>query len=321
MTSREELILSYLVPVFNGEKFLQATLDSISRQKGEYEVIIVDDGSTDSTPSIAAGFAKRSLDAGHPAVVITQKNSGEGSAVNVGLDFVAAEYVCVLSADDLLGDNHLEQVAKGKKSKPLLMVPSLVLIDSNSEPVSELLHPRVSEIRERTLFFCECVPSVGTAVLASAAKSTRRRPYSHLSDYDFYLRLLGVKDGWDQVLGIPNVVCSWRTHDQNMSVRGIDEKRRNYTDLVSSLSGMNFFSSHEVRLLSTAALFRATLLTAHDGEAFSDLFIRSLLAHPYHAAKLVALNPLAFLAALWERIKSLVPRSLRLHKRLFVRKN
>lgn len=96
------MLLSTVVPVYNTARYLRATLDSLLNQglePGEWEMILVDDGSTDGSGQICADYASA-----HPDVirVISQSNRGNSAARNRGLEEARGEYVHFMDSDDLL---------------------------------------------------------------------------------------------------------------------------------------------------------------------------------------------------------------------------
>ncbi len=86
------LKLSIIVPVYNVEKYLPKCIDSLICGDGGYEIILVNDGSTDGSPDILADYAAR-----YPALIriITTPNGGLGHARNTGID-AAMETTCSL---------------------------------------------------------------------------------------------------------------------------------------------------------------------------------------------------------------------------------
>lgn len=97
--------VSVIVPVYNGERYLRACLDSALAQTFEdIEVVAVDDGSTDATPAILAEYA-----ACDPRVrVVTQPNGGYGRACNHGVEEARGEYLAFLESDDEMMPTMLE---------------------------------------------------------------------------------------------------------------------------------------------------------------------------------------------------------------------
>ena len=97
--SRTSPLVSVIVPVFNGEQFLSRCLDSIFAQtKPDFEVLVVNDGSTDGTASILADYAARH----QQLVVLEQANAGQGAARNRALDLARGEFVLFVDADDFI---------------------------------------------------------------------------------------------------------------------------------------------------------------------------------------------------------------------------
>jgi len=102
------LKLSIVVPIYNVEKYLAACLDSlIFPELGGYEIILVNDGSTDSSGVIMAQYAAR-----FPALIrtVTTPNGGLGHARNTGLEIAEGEYVLFVDSDDRLLENAVPEM-------------------------------------------------------------------------------------------------------------------------------------------------------------------------------------------------------------------
>ena len=98
-------MISIIVPVYNVEKFLYNCLRSISQQTYyKFEVILVDDGSTDTSGNICDEFVKKDKRFN----VYHKKNGGVSSARNYGLDKIHGEWVYFCDADDILYEHALE---------------------------------------------------------------------------------------------------------------------------------------------------------------------------------------------------------------------
>lgn len=89
--------VSVIVPAFQADTFLQQAVESILAQtRPVHEVIVVDDGSTDATPAVAARLAEE-----WPCVtVLTQENRGQSAARNAGIECATGDLVTFLDADD-----------------------------------------------------------------------------------------------------------------------------------------------------------------------------------------------------------------------------
>src|ERR1039457_6418785 len=101
---RDNPSISVIIPAYNAELFLGQAIESVINQTHtNWEVIIVDDGSTDSTFSIASEFVHRDS----RIRLIRQNNAGASSARNYGFaeSSPSSEYVLFLDADDVLAPN------------------------------------------------------------------------------------------------------------------------------------------------------------------------------------------------------------------------
>lgn len=108
-------LFSIVVPVYNVENYLQACLDSVLKQTyRSFEVILVDDGSTDQSVSIAQKYV--ALD--KRIKLFLQANKGVSAARNRGLKEVTGQYVVFLDSDDLIHVQMLEKVEKIIANEP-----------------------------------------------------------------------------------------------------------------------------------------------------------------------------------------------------------
>jgi len=108
--------ISVIVPAWNAERYLDRTIESIVRQSHRnLEIIIVDDGSTDRTPSIAEDWARKD-----PRIRLVRKgNGGVASARNAGIAAARGRLVAPCDADDLWGPYKLEtQLAAWRRAGP-----------------------------------------------------------------------------------------------------------------------------------------------------------------------------------------------------------
>lgn len=102
--------VSIIIRVYNCEETIKRAMDSALSQnfpKENFEVLVVDDGSTDNTPKILEGYKKR-----ENLRVITQKNQGYVKAANVGFLNAKGEYVVLLDDDDYFDENIISELSQ-----------------------------------------------------------------------------------------------------------------------------------------------------------------------------------------------------------------
>ena len=97
-------LISLIIPVYNVEDYLRQCLDSVCNQTyTNLEVIVVDDGSTDSGPIICDEYGKK-----YGWIIIHQQNGGLSAARNSGLDIAKGDYIMFLDSDDWYADDMIE---------------------------------------------------------------------------------------------------------------------------------------------------------------------------------------------------------------------
>lgn len=106
--------VSVIIPVYNDEKYLHQCVDSVLKQTyHNLEVILVDDGSTDQSPTICEEYRQQDS----RVRVMHKKNGGVGSSRNAGLSMATGKYILFVDNDDWLDERHIEQLHKLLKEK------------------------------------------------------------------------------------------------------------------------------------------------------------------------------------------------------------
>jgi glycosyltransferase involved in cell wall biosynthesis len=127
-------IVSVILPVYNGENYLRLAIESVLRQTlQDYELIVVDDGSTDSTPQLTREYGNRIRYA-------RQDNTGVAGAFNHGLRVATGRYISWLSHDDLFEPTKLEMQVKALSSykTPAVCYTDACFIDPDGIVIKEI---------------------------------------------------------------------------------------------------------------------------------------------------------------------------------------
>lgn len=96
--------VSVIIPVYNAERYLPQTLDSVLAQTWkDFEIVLINDGSEDNSANLLEEYQKRHSN----IIVYHQKNRGQAAASNLGLSLSNGEYIKFLDADDLINPEHI----------------------------------------------------------------------------------------------------------------------------------------------------------------------------------------------------------------------
>jgi glycosyltransferase involved in cell wall biosynthesis len=164
-------LVSCIVPVFNGEAYLREALTSIRTQTYRpLEIIVVDDGSTDGTATVARGV-------GDAVRYVRQGNAGPAAARNLGIASARGDFIAFLDADDLWhGDKLTRQMARFDAQPGL----DLCLTHVQNFWTAEL-HEEADRLREH--FRARPLPGYSSVALLA-----RRAVFERVGRYDAALR-------------------------------------------------------------------------------------------------------------------------------------
>jgi glycosyltransferase involved in cell wall biosynthesis len=110
-------IVTVLMPVFNGEAFLRPAVESVLAQThATFELLVVDDGSTDGSSAILADIAKKDA----RVHVVSQRNQGISAALNAGIEAASGEFIARMDADDVMLPRRIEVQTAYLRTNPHL---------------------------------------------------------------------------------------------------------------------------------------------------------------------------------------------------------
>jgi glycosyltransferase involved in cell wall biosynthesis len=197
----KNLLVSCVIPVFNCEHYLGAAIASaLAQTRGVFEIIVVDDGSTDGSRGVAESF-------GPPVSYLYQQNAGPSSARNFGIGRATGELVAFLDADDLWRPEKTAIQAGQFEADPTLAVSSARMCNFDSTDAGG--KPLGSGAPE---------PNLGSSFVA------RRSLFQEIGLLDVSLKhrdlhefVLRATDAGYIAQSLPDVLVDRRIHDTNMS--------------------------------------------------------------------------------------------------------
>lgn len=213
----ERPLVSIVVPAYNHTHFLAECIDSVlSQTYPSIELIVIDDGSTDGTSEMLAGYGK----AFHWE---SQANAGQSATLNRGWTMSRGELLGYLSADDVLHPDAIAQAVAAFEAEPAIVAtyPDFTLIDQHSNIVRSVAAPEFS--RQGLVLDLICQPGPGALFRRAAWQRSgswnpalRQNP-----DLDFWMRLALQGD----FLRIPRALASFRVHEASQTYRRADVAR------------------------------------------------------------------------------------------------
>lgn len=213
--------VSCIIAVYNGRQYLAEAIESILAQSRPVdEIIVVDDGSTDDSADIAAGF-------GPPVRCLRQRNAGQSAARNHGVRESRGELLSFLDSDDLIHPKKIE-----RQLQCFAESPELMLIDAYAQ---NFWSPEIPE-DQRQLPGLQTLTHSGEAWPQFIATWLfRREVWQRVGEFDENRRFAEDSDWLDRVLfsgmgrdTIQAVLARRRLHHNNLT-------RNNYDDHIDSL--------------------------------------------------------------------------------------
>lgn len=217
-------LVTVLMPVYNAEKYVGQTIESILNQTyRHFEFLIIDDGSTDKSLEIINSYSDNRI-----RVVRNDKNIKLISTLNKGIDLAAGKYICRADADDVNLPGRLEkQVAFMERNPEYSACGSWVKIfyeDSDFTFVYKLTEKH-DDIRVKTLYqnhFCHPA-SFFRKEFINQHKLRFDPLFIHSEDYCFFVRLSEI----GKLYNIQENLVNIRKHSTNVSVLNADVQNRN----------------------------------------------------------------------------------------------
>lgn len=209
-------LISVILPVYNGEKYLEKAVSSIlSQTYKNFELIIINDGSKDSSASIIAGFKDQRI-----RYVDNVDNIGLIATLNKGINIAEGDFIARMDSDDISYPNRFaEQIKCFELDDTLGVVGSSAdIINENSEPRGLLKVPESHiDIKMGMLFTNQVIhPSVmlKKSVLTDFKDKVFDAKQLHVEDYALWVNLL------DKTLffNIQTPLIQYRIHGENISV-------------------------------------------------------------------------------------------------------
>lgn len=215
------LKLSIIIPIYNAEKFLSACLASVICNNEDVEIILVDDGSTDSSAEIY----KEYVDNFNNFILIKNDNHGVSFSRNCAIKSARGKYIMFVDADDFLSENWCDSVMPQTDSNYDLIVFSGNYIEENAS---------YYEMKEACLGFTDNL-NLKKCKLSSACSKLYKRDFLNKCDIFFNENLINGED----------MLFNFEILSSSTNVKFISKNIYNYR--INSLSATNNFNDKIIK--------------------------------------------------------------------------
>ena len=205
-------LISVIVPVYNGEKFLREAIQSaVDQSYSNVEIIIIDDGSTDSSGQIAQSFEGLRY--------VYQDNHGLTASRNAGLRIAEGEWITFLDADDLWHRDKLRDQIEYHLAHPEIGL-SFTLEKFFFEKRNEIPNwARKRVFQSEHIAYCAGSSMIHRDVFAKIGMFSPEDPAADMTEWLFRAKDQGVKYG-----EIHSLLLYRRIHENNLSHNVSDQK-------------------------------------------------------------------------------------------------
>jgi glycosyltransferase involved in cell wall biosynthesis len=284
--------ISVIVPVYNLEQYIVDTIQSVLAQTYQhFELIVIDDGSTDRTAEICESFNEPKLK------LIRQKNQGANAARNAGLRVAQGDYIAFLDGDDLWLPEKLAKHIEHLEQSPEVGISysQSAFIDEAGEPMGLYQMPKLTDITIRDILCRNPISNGSCAVLRKEVfEGIKFQDNLYGTEQYFYWdeRLQGSQDldCWFRIAlqtdwkmeGIPEILTRYRVNSNGLSAKllkkqesweQVIEKTRQYApDAVAQWE--NPARAYHLRYLARRAV------TLRDGRTALKLAWNAIATYP-----------------------------------------
>lgn len=183
------MLFSVVIPLYNKEKQIAVTLQSVFAQTcADYEIIVVDDGSTDGSPAVVESLHDPRIR------LIRQANAGVSAARNLGIAEARGEYIALLDADDEWRPEYLATIAALIRKYPQcdVFATNYSHVDSNGKTFPTILRKLPFDGDDGILYNYFEVASVSSPPICSICITARKEAFQSVGGFP-----LGIKSGED----------------------------------------------------------------------------------------------------------------------------
>lgn len=223
-------LVSVVMPVYNAEKFLDEAISSILNQTyRKFELIIVDDASTDASRRIIGKYKRRFPRKIKSIYLKKNQNNGGDRCANEGIKLARGEYIARMDADDLSFPHRLARQVEFLQNNPdIFMVGSSAqVIDHNSKKIGKKTEPRTNEEIKKSFFTFNPIIHPSVMLRAHYLNGTKFRYHIRFSANNDYYTFFKLSCQGAMFHNLSEPLIQFRIHQTNDTFNNIKKKYTN----------------------------------------------------------------------------------------------
>lgn len=214
-------LLSVIMPVYNGEKYLSETIESILNQTfTDFELLILNDNSTDGTQAIIERYQQKDS---RISVTVKEVNVGPANLRNEGFSLAKGEYIALMDADDIALPTRFEKQIQVLNAHPEVGVCGTWFTFFGGKKDKTVRQPE-NHNKIKVSFLSSCSIGNPTVMVRKSALGEYRfeNQYVPVEDYDLWSRMITTTNFYI----VQESLLNYRQHDSNISKTKIDNVNR-----------------------------------------------------------------------------------------------
>ena len=284
--------ISVVLPVYSAEKYLDAAIKSVLAQTfTNFELILINDGSTDGSLKILERFAQKDA----RCIVFSWENKGIVASLNQGIFLAKADIICRMDADDICLPHRLEKQFEYLRAHPecVAVGSNILLIDPEGLPIVTWTYLHTHEEIDRlnltgSVGSCICHPSVAIRKSSLLAVGAYRLGFEYAEDYDLFLRLAEL----GKLANLPEVLLKYRQHPASIGhAKRKEQLMKTQQALEETLQRCGLPLTHEINSESIVNYTMPSTQATHMKWAWWALSEKYYSTAAKHGFKALKLNP------------------------------
>lgn len=286
----EKSVVSVIIPSYNRIRYIEEAISSIESQSyQDYEIIIVDDGSTDGSLALLEDFSKKGRIKLYTHA--DYQNRGQSSSINLGLEHAVGEFIAVLDSDDYFSPDKLaRQVSFLEKNQDFgLVYGQGNAVDANGGFLYTVPDDSHTEFSDPNNLLLDCYMALPGGSLIRRSVFDRvggfEESFRAGQDHDMALRIMEEF----KVAFLPGVVFFYRKHAETISANGLETRWRTGMDILERAQTRYPYRKRTIRKRKAVIDYRLSQVYWKRGQKLRSIgyLIASGLRDPIRAGRVL----------------------------------